>query len=137
MHLQRNLNSLFQPTSKPMAYKYAQNFFRRTHYACQSRNSISEPCRIAGGAVQGSILGIMDHNAVLENLDDSLDEIYKAKYVDDITLIETVKENRNKTNTHTFTPPETQRAINTISNWAVQKQMKLNTNKTQVLTIST
>ena len=108
MHLQRNLNSIFQPTSKPMAYKYAQNFFRRTHYACQSRNSISEPCRITGGAVQGSILGIMDHNAVLENLDDGLDEIYIAKYVDDITLIETVKENRNKTNTYIHTTGNTE-----------------------------
>ena len=33
---------------------------------------ISEPVRITGGAVQGSVLGILNHNAVLESLDDNL-----------------------------------------------------------------
>ena len=53
-------------------------------------NEISEPYHITGGAVQGSVLGILDHNAVLESLDDDLLGIYVAKYVDDITIIETI-----------------------------------------------
>ena len=53
-------------------------------------NETSEPYDITGGAVQGSVLGILDHNAVLESLDDNLLGIYVAKYVDDITMIETI-----------------------------------------------
>ena len=59
--------------------------------------TISEPVRITGGAVQGSVLGILDHNAVLESLDDELLGIYVAKYGDDITLIESIQKLINYT----------------------------------------
>ena len=45
---------------------------------------------ITGGAVQGSVLGILDHNAVLESLDDDIFNTYIAKYLDDMTLVESV-----------------------------------------------
>ena len=38
--------------------------------------TLSKPIKITGGAVQGSVLGIMDHNAVLESLDDDLQGIH-------------------------------------------------------------
>ena len=32
-------------------------------------NILSDPIPVTGGAVQGSILGVLDHNAVLEDID--------------------------------------------------------------------
>ena len=48
---------------------------------------LSSPKPVTGGAVQGSVLGVLDHNVVLNNLDDELLETYVAKYVDDMTVI--------------------------------------------------
>ena len=99
--------------------------------------------RITGGAVQGSVLGIIDHNAVLESLDDNLLDIYIAKYVDDITLIEAIPkyvttdiDNQTDKPTHTFLPPKSQYALDTIANNATKKSMVINKKKTQLLTIS-
>ena len=82
---------------------------------------ISKQRKVTGGAVQGSVLGILDHNAVLENLDDNLLHIYTAKYVDDITLVETVSKEiavdesvRYNSLCYVFNPPYTQIALNTI-----------------------
>ena len=52
---------------------------------------ISVPKQVTGGAVQGSVLGVLDHNVVLNSLDDEVDPTtHVTKYVDDMTLIETV-----------------------------------------------
>ena len=52
---------------------------------------ISTPKKVTGGAVQGSVLGVLDHNVVLNNLDSEMNEsVHVAKYVDDMTVIETV-----------------------------------------------
>ena len=54
-------------------------------------SQISNPKPVTGGAVQGSVLGVLDHNVVLDDLDNEVDDnIYVAKYVDDLTMIETV-----------------------------------------------
>ena len=51
---------------------------------------MSSPKTVTGGAVQGSILGMLDHNVVLNNLDDELLQVYIAKYMDDMTIIDIV-----------------------------------------------
>ena len=51
----------------------------------------SEPVLITGGVVQGSVLGILDHNAVQESLDDDLTDLQVNKYINDITLVEAIK----------------------------------------------
>ena len=51
---------------------------------------MSKPRKVTGGAVQGSDLGELNHNVVLNNLDDDLLDVYIAKYVDDMTVIDTV-----------------------------------------------
>ena len=33
-------------------------------------NILSDPSPVTGGAVQGSVLGVLDHNAVMETVDD-------------------------------------------------------------------
>ena len=44
-------------------------------------NILSEKKLITGGAVQGSLLGVLDHNAVLEFVDDEINQgIYKYRY---------------------------------------------------------
>ena len=53
---------------------------------------MSKSISITDGAVQGSILRVMDHNAVLEEMDDHIDpESNCYKYVDGATLVETIK----------------------------------------------
>ena len=52
-------------------------------------NTISSPTPVTGGAVQGSVLGVLDHNAVIEFVDDGF-TIETQKYVDDMTTIETI-----------------------------------------------
>ena len=80
----------------------------------------------------------MDHNVVLNNLDDNLLSVYVAKYVDDMTVID-IADNTVKTNIdpspskpmHTLYPEQTQHAFNTISNTATKKGLKINDQKTQ------
>ena len=79
---------------------------------------LSEPLPVTGGAVQGSVLGVLDHNVVLNNLDDDLLSIYIAKYVDDMTLIDmvdntvqTVVDTSPVKPLHTIYPEKTQEAF--------------------------
>ena len=53
---------------------------------------MSKPREVTGRAVQGSVLGVLDHNVVLNNLDDDLLDVYVAKYIDDMTIIDTVNQ---------------------------------------------
>ena len=95
--------------------------------------TISKPKTVTGGAVQGSVLGVMDHNVVLNNLDDDLLDIYVAKYVDDMTVIDIVDHNvktdiksEGSRPLHTLHPPHTQNAFRKISEKASRKGLKIN-----------
>ena len=56
-------------------------------------NVLSANCEVTGGAVQGSIMGVLDHNAVLETVEDGID-LQTEKYVDDLTLVEPIPQSR-------------------------------------------
>ena len=45
---------------------------------------------LTGRAVQGSILGVMDHNTTLEEVDEEVN-IKAEKYVDDMMLFHSIK----------------------------------------------
>ena len=104
---------------------------------------MSKPREVTGGAVQGSVLGVLDHNVVLNNLDDDLLDVYVAKYIDDMTIIDTVNQtvrteidstgNRQR---HTAYPPATQNAFNKISENTSIKGLRINAEKTQILSVS-
>ena len=51
---------------------------------------LSEDVDVTGGAVQGSILGIMEHNATLEEIDEEI-TIKSEKYVEAMTLYHPIK----------------------------------------------
>ena len=53
-------------------------------------NVLSSEQEVTGGAVQGSVLGVMDHNAVMEYVGKDF-----FKYVDDLTLTEPIKKTIN------------------------------------------
>ena len=79
---------------------------------------LSDSKIVTGGAVQGSVLGVLDHNVVLNNLDDNLLDVYVAKYVDDMTIIETVPnsvptalDTANNRPINSFTPVKSQAAF--------------------------
>ena len=98
-------------------------FLMNRTIAVKLGTTISKPKKVTGGAVQGSVLGVLDHNVVLNDFDDSIDdEIYIAKYIDDMTMIDpipvstphTIDTSGNR-NTHLLTPHRSEKAFNTIS----------------------
>ena len=104
---------------------------------------LSEPLRVTGGAVQGSVLGVLDHNVVLNNLDDDHLGIYEAKYIDDMTLVDVAPndiptdiDNTGNRPHHTIYPQRSQLAFNSISIKAEAKGLKINDEKTQLLSVS-
>ena len=53
-------------------------------------NTLSSKFGVTGGAVQGSVLGVMDHNAVMEIVDEDF-FTESHKYVDDLTATEEIE----------------------------------------------
>ena len=106
-------------------------------------NILSEEKKVTGGAVQGSVLGVLDHNAVLEFIDEEIDQnIYK--YIDDLTLSEEIPQstdsiidNTGGIQTHYFRPDNTQVAFDKLYEGCNDRGLKINENKTQLLSIST
>ena len=105
-------------------------------------NILSEEKIVAGGAVQGSVLGVLDHNTVLEYIDEEIDqEVYK--YIDDLTLaeaipqgVESIIDNTGGIQTHYFRPLTTQDSFNKIYEACNDRKLKINEKKTQLLLIS-
>ena len=90
MHPTRDIEGLPKTKCKPLANQYAQGISPRQNNGSQNRHRTLKPVHITGGAVQGSVLGVLDHNAVLKSLDDDILEVYVAKYIYDQTIVETV-----------------------------------------------
>ena len=106
-------------------------------------NILSDPHPVTGGAVQGSVLGVMDHNAVLEYIDEEIEDQKFYKYIDDLTLeekiekdIRTLVDNDSEPPTHYFKPPRTQETLEAISEKCNELGLKINEKKTQLLTVS-
>ena len=119
-------------------------FLTGRHMQVKVGNVLSEQISVSGGAVQGSILGVLDHNAVLENIDNEF-VLPASKYVDDMTL----EESTNKCiarvvdfdddlgkECHTFHVNKTQKTLEKLEEECEIKGLKLNENKTQLLSIS-
>ena len=91
---------------------------------------------VTGSAVQGSVLGVLDHYAVLESLDDiSNQDIYK--FVDDLTLDKVVdksvsclveKETKGM-QTHIFKLLKTQENFVKLNNACDERGLKINDKK--------
>ena len=85
-----------------------------------------------------TVLGILEHDAVLESLYDRFeDELYVAKYVDDLTILERVEkgisveeESDGNNIRHTFKPLKSQNALEKIIEQLTLKSMKINASKT-------
>lgn len=58
-------------------------------------NVLSDLQPVTGGAVQGSVLGVLDHNAVMEFVDKDLTETDIFKYIDDLTIEEAIDKDIN------------------------------------------
>ena len=117
-----------------MAYKYAHCVFNGKINVCKDRYSPINTKGSYWGAVQGSVLGVLDHNVVLDDLDDNVnDSVYIAKYVDDMTMIETVKNTVPTTiNTenirplHCFEPQLSSESFSAIKRSAENEGLKIN-----------
>ena len=64
-------------------------FFKNRQMKVKIGSMLSETKSVTGGAVQGSVLGVMDHNAVLEFINDDIEQ-NMYKYIDDLTLEEII-----------------------------------------------
>ena len=101
---------------------------------------LSEPLSVTGGAVQGSILGVMDHNAVLEDIDNRLPDKTMQKYVDDATITECIKKAQCEpadpaSETVTVRAREIEDSFAEIERQCDRKGLKVNESKTKILPI--
>lgn len=99
-------------------------------------NVLSDEMRITGCAVQGSVLGVMDHNAVLEFINDNIDSQDMYKYVDDLTLEERIEksvpylqDSSEERTSHTFKAEKTQATFDLLSENCASKGLKINDEK--------
>ena len=102
---------------------------------------LSKPKPVTGGAVQGSVLGVLDHNVVLNNLDDDLLSVYVAKYVDDMTTAETIDKDANYYMDEAYERREihaelTEKSIIDLKKTCGEKHLLINDKKTQLLAVS-
>ena len=108
-------------------------------------NTLSDKCTVTGGAVQGSVLGVMDHNAVMELVDeDFLTESHK--YVDDLTSTEMIDHNagsytiygsmKGERDIDVYHAVRSEENINRITSYCNSTGLQINEKKTQLLAIS-
>ena len=88
---------------------------------------------VFGGCVQGSLLGVMQHNMCLDSLDDGLEEV-TSKYVDDMSLIEGLSTSESD-NEGMIRAGKSEAAFKLIKERAEEVNMKVNTDKTTLLCI--
>ena len=102
-------------------------------------NVISENRQVTGGAVQGSILGVLDHNAVLETIRGT-NETQAEKYVDDLTLFESIPPARpgyiDDNNKVSYQARGCEQSLEEIEDMCEMKGLKINDKKTQLLALS-
>ena len=107
-------------------------------------NTLSGSLPVTGGAVQGSVLGVMDHNAVMEKVDESfLSESHK--YVDDLTTTETIAHSAEGYKyqaelggvvTDIYHAPMSELNLHSLTEHCMATGLKVNENKTQLIAIS-
>ena len=98
-------------------------------------NILSQEKPVTGGAVQGSVLGVLDHNAVIEFIDDNVEQgIYK--YIDDLTLseeipqsIDSIIDNTGGEQTHYFRPLKTQDSFDRLYEACHDRGLQVNEKK--------
>ena len=93
----------------------------------------SERRPVNGGCVQGSLLGVMQHNMCLDALDDGLENV-TSKYVDDMSLIEGLSTS-DRDPEGLLRARNSEEAFKLIKRRAEDVEMKVNTDKTTLLCI--
>ena len=119
-------------------------FLRDSSMQVKVGNALLKTLRVTGGgAVQGSVLGVMDHNAVMENIDlDFLSESHK--YVDDLTTTKTIAHTASGyehqelggTLTDIFHAAMSELNLHTLANYCEKMGLKVNEGETQLVAVS-
>ena len=98
-------------------------------------NVLSEAKSITGGAVQGSVLGVMGHNAVLEFINDDIEQ-NMYKYIDDLTLeeiiskeVDYISDYHERKERHLFRAGLTQKTFEQLSEKCDLTGLKINDKK--------
>ena len=108
-------------------------------------NILSTKLPVTGGAVQGSVLGVMDHNAVMEIVDE--DFLTKSlKYVDNLTSTAIIDHDAGcytisgsltgERDVDLYHAEKSEENINRITHYCRTHGLKVNEKKTQLLAIS-
>ena len=105
-------------------------------------NVLSNELPVTGGAVQGSVLDVMDHNAVMEFVDENVEGDF-FKYVDDLTMAEAIPmdtdcliDNSPSRQLHSFKPKQIQAGFDSLNENCQTKGLLINGKKTQLLSVS-
>ena len=120
-------------------------FLQNRYMRVKVGNTLSSKKSVTGGAVQGSVLGVMDHNAVMEVVDDDF-LTDSHKYVDDLTATEVIGREAGSYNQsgaltgerdiEFYHASRSEENIKRISDYCLHHGLKVNEKKTQLLAIS-
>ena len=120
-------------------------FLRDRYLQVKVGNKLSTKMPVTGGAVQGSVLGVMDHNAVMEMVDeDFLTDT--PKYVDNLTSTEEIERDagsyvssgvlKGKRYIEYYHASKSEENLNRITACCEERGLKVHAKKTQLLAIS-
>ena len=106
--------------------------------------TLSSSLPVTGGTVQGSVLGVMDHNAVMEFVDDDF-LTDSHKYVDDLTSTKTIAKGagsyvqsgvmKGERDIEYFHASKSEENIKRITRYSSHHGLKVNEKKTQLLAV--
>ena len=119
---------------RPLLHKKA--FLSNRRMAVRVGQNILELREVNGGCIQGSLLGILQHNVCLDHLDDDLD-VDSSKYVDDMFLLEGLHQAEAEEDEEgkILRARSSEHAFKIIKNRAEAVNMKVNADKTTHLCI--
>ena len=107
---------------------WIEEYLRNRKQRVKTMSHTAEWKQVEAGVIQGSVLGPILFIIFLADINEYIPEgIIAPKYADDILTYSISKDNNNQ---------KIQEAVNGVEKWSKENQMKLNTKKTQVMSIN-
>ena len=142
------IKSFLRNGIRPSLIPVLINYFQGREMTVKWHGCLSNPRKINGGGPQGATIGILEYLSQSNNNTDFIDINDKFKFVDDLTVLETINlisvglTSYNTKNhipsdisiDNSFIPPQnlkSQNWMNEINSWTLNQKMQLNKNKTK------
>ena len=135
---------------RPALIPILMSFFEGRQMFVKWHGIMSSVRNLKGGGPQGSTIGILEYLSLSNNNSENVPDNDRYKFVDDLTILETVKLKEAGIASHNFKlnipsnlpthnqiiPKDnlkTQKYMSEINNWTEENQMKLNPRKTKAM----